>query len=253
PSFDTPKGVREILHRKPGDVVSQFLLGYSTTLHLIRLMGSDISDAIAKSFAAFQAGSAKKPLRDLERKLEVLEARHYLKDGKLTGKGQFCTKLAGFEIQLTELYWDGCFEDLDPIQCAIICAAIIHQSRPRDSSVNLEINPIPQNIVNKSRKRLREFRKAEVASGFDPIVHLLDFGLAAPLSFWLTGTDLPDLQRYTSMQEGDLVRAFRLTVQVLRQLAWSLPKDNPVAENCRKAIALINRNEVDAERQLNIN
>ncbi|MFT7620298.1 MAG: superfamily II RNA helicase, partial [Planctomycetota bacterium] len=41
PSFDTPKGVREILHRKPGDVVSQFLLGYSTTLHLIRLMGSD--------------------------------------------------------------------------------------------------------------------------------------------------------------------------------------------------------------------
>ncbi len=253
PSFDTPKGVREILHKKPGDVVSQFLLGYSTTLHLIRLMGPDISAAVAKSFAAFQAGSAKKPLRDLECKLQVLTDRHYLSDGQLTGKGQFCTKLAGFEIQLTELYWEGCFEDLDPIQCAIICAAIIHQSRPRDTSARLEINPIPRPIVNKTRKRLREFRKAEVAAGFEPIVNLLDFGLAAPLNAWLTGSTLPDLQRWTSMQEGDLVRAFRLTVQVLRQLAWALPKDNSVAENCRAAILLINRNEVDAEAQLNTN
>ncbi len=252
PAFDSPKGVREILHKKPGDVISQFLLGYSTTLHLIRLMGPDISSAVAKSFAAFQAGSAKKPLRDLERKLQVLEARHYLQDGQLTGKGEFCTKLAGFEIQLTELYWEGCFEDLSAMQCAIICAAIVHQSRPRDSSARMEVNPIPRPIVNKSRKRLREFRKAEVEAGFDPIVHLLDFGLAAPLHAWLTGSSLSDLGRLTSMQEGDMVRAFRLTVQVLRQLAWSLPKDNAVAENCREAISLINRAEVDAEAQLNI-
>ncbi len=251
PTFDTNKGVREILYRKPGDVKSQFLLGYSTTLHLVKLMGADIGDAVARSFLAFQAGNPRKPLRDLKRKLEVLEERHYLEDGKLTGKGEFCTKLAGFEIQLTELFWEGCFEDLDAHQCAILCAAIIHQSRPRDVSMRLEVNPIPRPIVNKSRKRLREFRKAEVRAGFDPIVHLLDFGLSAALKAWLEGTRLADLHRWTSMQEGDLVRAFRLTVQVLRQLAWALPKELAVAENCRAAITMINRDEIDAERQLN--
>ena len=39
-------------------------------------------------------------------------------------------------------------------------------------------------------------------------------------------------------------------VQVLRQLAWALPSDHHVSQACRTAIDLINRDEVDAEKQL---
>jgi superfamily II RNA helicase len=60
------------------------------------------------------------------------------------------------------------------------------------------------------------------------------------------------MRRMTTMQDGDIVRAFRLTVQVLRQLSWALPANNFVAENCRTAIGLINRAEIDAEHQLEV-
>ena len=40
--------------------------------------------------------------------------------------------------------------------------------------------------------------------------------------------------------------------QVLRQLAWALPRDHHVAQAYSTAISLINRDEVDAERQLQV-
>ncbi|MCB9833646.1 MAG: DEAD/DEAH box helicase [Planctomycetes bacterium] len=249
---DEVKLIQETIYKKAGAIRSQFSLGYSTTLNLVKLLGEKVPDAVRRSFMAFQSGSAKKPLADLSQKMAALEERGYLQDFELTGKGSFCARINGFEIQLTELFWDGCFEDLDATQTAMLCAAIIHESRPRDSSVLLEMNLVPDAIARRARKRIREFRKSEAKAGYDPVVRNLDYALSAPLQAWINGEDFASLRRLTTMQDGDIVRAFRLTVQVLRQLAWALPPDNWVAENCRTAISLINRDEIDAEHQLEV-
>ncbi|MEZ6195243.1 MAG: DEAD/DEAH box helicase [Planctomycetota bacterium] len=250
PEVDTAKIVGEIIHKKPGAIRSRFDLGYSTILNLHRLMGRDIAPAVEKSFAAFQRGSTEEPLALLRARLRVLEERQYLGESGPTGKGRFCARLAGFEVHLTELYWDGCFEDLDPVEIAMVASAIVHSPRPRDRASRVEFSAIPDLVMRRSRKRIREFRRSEMKNGILDLAKHLDFGLAPAIEAWSQGADFARLARGLGKQDGDLVRALRLTIQVLRQLAWALPKDNHVAVACRGAIEMLNRDEVDAEAQL---
>ncbi len=251
--FDTPRKVGDLIHKRPGAVTSQFNLGYSTIINLVELMGSDVHLAIEKSLLAYQLGSARQPLESMRQRREVLEARGYMDaDNTITGKGRFCGRIHGFEIPLTELFWDGCFEGLDALSCAVLCASTVFEARRNAMPPVMEMNPLPKKLRNRAQKRMREFVRAELAAGIEKTVRELDFGLASAIDAWANGESFERLGRYTDLGEGDLVRSFRLTIQVLRQLAWALPKDNPTAEAANAAIALLNRDEVDAERQLNV-
>ncbi|MCA9321626.1 MAG: hypothetical protein KDB53_12875, partial [Planctomycetes bacterium] len=252
PQYDNAKVVGEILHKKPGAITSQFDLGYATTLNLVKLLGDQVGTAVEKSFSAFQRKSPRHALENLEAVLQVLRERHYLDRSGLTGKGRFCAKLAGFEVHLTELFWEGCFEDLDTTQTALLCAAIIYETRSRGGQNRpvIEDNSIPGRIMNRARKRVREFRRSEDEVDRPSLLKELDFGLSFPLRSWMLGGSFEEVRRAADMQDGDLVRSFRLTVQVLRQLSWALPQDHHLTDACRTAIQLINRDEVDAEKQL---
>lgn len=251
--FDTPRKVGDLIHKKPGAVYSQFNLGYSTIINLVELMGNNVHQAIEKSLLAFQLGSPKQPLAAMKQRREVLESRGYLEpNNDITGKGRFCSRIHGFEIPLTELFWDGCFEGLDPLGCAVLCAATVFESRKNAAEPQFDRNPLSRNLRNRAQKRMREFARAELAAGIEKTVRELDFGLASAIDAWAQGETFSGLGRYTSLLDGDLVRSFRLTIQVLRQLAWALPKDNPTAEAASAAITLLNRDEVDAERQLSV-
>jgi superfamily II RNA helicase len=253
PKYDSPGKVMDILHKRPGSVSSKFALGYTTILNLSRLLGDEIETAVNKSFAAYQQRSAAKPLAALRKKLAVLQARHYLDGRELTDKGSFCARINGFEIQIAELFWEGCFEDLTPLQCAVLCAAIIYEPRSTDTGAGgFAMSPLPENIVNRAVKRVQEFRRAEVKEKCIEVIRPLDFTLASAISHWASGASFNDMRQHTAMQDGDLVRAFRLTVQVLRQLAWALPDVHHVARSCQEAITLLNRDEIDAERQLKV-
>lgn len=253
PKYDTVGKVNDILNKRPGAVSSKFALGYATILNLSKILGDNIETAVERSFAAFQQQSVQKPLLGLRKKLAVLRAQQYLDGFEMTDKGSFCSRINGFEIQLAELFWDGCFEDLDSLQAACLCAAIIYEPRSSDAGGGgFSMSPIPENIRNRATKRVQEFRRTEAKEKCIEMIRPLDFALSTPLVAWANGASFHDMRQHTSMQDGDLVRAFRLTVQVLRQLAWALPEDNRVGQVCRKAIELLNRDEIDAERQLKV-
>ena len=136
--------------------------------------------------------------------------------------------------------------------CAVLCAAIVYAPKPTDPGSPIDVEVMPPRLRNRARKRVREFRRAEAATGIEQMQKPLDFGLTGPLVDWFNGEPFAVVAAGTSMQEGDLVRSLRLTIQVLRQLAWSLPADHHVAQTCRTAIEVINRDEVDAEAQLRV-
>ncbi len=252
PEFDSPKRIAEILHKKPGAIKSRFSLGYSTILNLKTLMGDDIGEAVEKSFAAFQTGNAKMPLLDLKKKLRVLNDRGYLDDQGTTGKGRFCSRINGFEVHLAEFFWDGILEDLDPIPLAVLCEAIIYSPRGRETGHAFMRSPLPQATLNRSKKLIRDFRKAETRNGIIELTKPLDFGLSGAIESWMLGASFGQVSRRTGMQDGDFVRSIRLAIQVLRQLAWALPREHHVSDHAHQAIQLLNRDEVDAEKQLKV-
>ena len=61
-----------------------------------------------------------------------------------------------------------------------------------------------------------------------------------------------DLEELTNASFGDLVRTFRLTVQLLKQIRKAMPSNPDLARKLSLCIDILNRDEVDALRQLQL-
>ena len=70
------------------------------------------------------------------------------------------------------------------------------------------------------------------------------------MEYWLQGTQFAKILPHTDTDEGEVVRYFRMAVQILREI-----KDNPISsyiltERIKETVRMINRDVVDAEKQL---
>jgi len=70
------------------------------------------------------------------------------------------------------------------------------------------------------------------------------------MEYWLRGTEFSKILPHTDTDEGEVVRYFRMTIQILREI-----RDNPIsspllAERIKETVRMINRDVVDAEKQL---
>jgi len=54
---------------------------------------------------------------------------------------------------------------------------------------------------------------------------------------------------YTDADEGEIIRQFRMAVQILREIL-DTPASTALKDRVKKAIYIINRDIIDAERQL---
>ncbi len=81
--------------------------------------------------------------------------------------------------------------------------------------------------------------------GIDPLI----FGIAQA---WAEGESFAVLESMGNLAPGDLVRTFRMTIQLLRQVFHAIPRGDPVQETLREAVDRIDRDVVDAKRQLEL-
>jgi superfamily II RNA helicase len=249
--FDAPKEVTKVIFGKVEALVSRFNLNYSAILNLHELLGEDIYSAVDRSFAAYQrGGNPKKEREKLASRLKILDRFGYLNGPKLTGKGRIAARMNGYEIQLTELYWSGCFESLTAEECAILVMGIVFE--PRKGEYERIMMQGMGSVRNRARKRISEFRKMERKLGLANTLKPLDWGLSAAVRAWTQGAPFWDLRDFTTSRDGDLVRSFRMGVQLLRQFAQAVPGDEELTDRLWEAFALLNRDEVDAEAQIRL-
>jgi superfamily II RNA helicase len=250
--YDTPKDVKRVVFSRIDPITSRFNLSYSSTLNLFGRMGNDVFGAVDRSFAAFQRkGGAEAERRALSKRLEVLRARGYVQGDELAPKGRFASKINAYEIHIAELFWAGLFESLDLEMTAILVVAIVFEARRGDLHERFE-SAKAATVKNRAIKKMVEFAKSERACGLDDSQKPLDFGLSSTVQAWMRGCRFEDLRNFTSAQDGDIVRNFRLAVQVLRQFAWAVREHPELHERLLNTIARLNRDEVDAERQLTL-
>ena len=69
---------------------------------------------------------------------------------------------------------------------------------------------------------------------------------------WSQGCDFEDLPQYADLADGDFVRSFRLVVDLLRQIRRAAAEMSSLGNKLSRSIDKINRDVVDAERQLRI-
>ena len=108
------------------------------------------------------------------------------------------------------------------------------------------INP----LMSGPSRMMKKFRAREEALGIDTPLKELDARLSTAVYEWSSGCTFEELEDYTDSPPGDLVRYFRLASDLLRQMKRVVSKDDILFDKIGLCISKINRDVVDAERQL---
>jgi superfamily II RNA helicase len=247
--------IERVIHGSIEPIRSQFNLSYATLLTLWERMGDRIHTAAEKSFANFDAGPGRGgrqlqgKVSQIRRRLSVLKSLGYLRDGKLTPKGRFARQIQGYELQVSELLFRGLLKELDEEELAVLFHAIVYEAKKADWARKHDSGRLKW-MKKTAWSATDEIGKAEERAQLEDRTKPLEFKLAGAMAAWARGCDWRDLEAHTSASDGDLVRFFRLALQLLRNTYHALEKDDPLRERLRNASRRINRDVIDAERQL---
>lgn len=184
----------------------------------------------------------------LARRIKILKRMGYMDDKKLLPRGAVAARIFGYELQFTELYFNGFFEERTPEEINVAASAVVHESRRLASYRKVEDKKLKR-ILATAAEMVKDIQELEREEGSPTQVKPLDYGLAKGMLEWCRGCDFDALKNFTTEDDGDIVRSFRLTVDFLRQMRRAIP-DKPFQEKLRACIDLIYRDVVDAEAQL---
>jgi superfamily II RNA helicase len=232
---------------------SQFNLSYATLLTLYERLGDRIVQAAEKSFANFGTHERvwRGKLEQMKKKMSVLRALGYLRDRHLTERGAFAKNIQGYELQVTELLFKGVLRQLGEEELAVLFNAVTYEAKKSDWHRRFE-NPRQRWMRKAAYQAVDRVLAEEDAVDLEDRTQELDFRLASAVHAWAKGCEWGQLESHTSASDGDLVRALRLTLQLMRNALYALPRTDPLRDRLRGAVARINRDVVDAERQLRL-
>jgi len=247
---------------KPEPVVSRFRLTYSTILHLLALLGRErLYDAWEKSFNQYQhrAGNRKQRERNqrqqrqhVDAHLDFLEELGYIEDGdQLTARGRMARSLYGWELQITEMLFRGSLENLPAEALGMVFTALVHEERRR-----WDAPFVSSRLFGGVRRHLSQMLSRLAAREAEARVpcpmKLPDWGLSTAVVGWMRGAPFEDLEEAEGATPGDICRVLRMTLQLMRQLKRVIDPSWDLSDRLEEAIEAINRDEVDARRQLEL-
>ncbi|MCU0651026.1 MAG: DEAD/DEAH box helicase [Candidatus Omnitrophica bacterium] len=242
--------VKQVIYNPPEKVSSQFNISYATILNLYEKYGNKLSDIYPLTLHYFQTkkNQQTEALRLLDAKLNLLKNLGFIEGNALSAKGKFGKTVYGYELMLSELYSRNIFEQLDEFELGILAVSTIFE--PRKNQEIFALSKSTRRIRSACEEIYKEIRDKELKHRIYPISKCPYFHMSQAMEYWLRGTEFGKLVRFTDTDEGEIVRYFRMSIQVLREI-----HDNPVAseilkQRIKETIRVINRDVVDAEKQL---
>jgi len=241
--------VNQVIYGAPEKVESKFNASYATVLNLYAKYKEKLYEIYPLSFHYFQANkhSRKKALDLLYNKVRLLKDLGYIKNNSITKKGEFASKIYGYELSLAELYERGILENLSETELGILCLGLVFE--PRKTSILPKLNRTVKSIKNITDSVLGNIEKAERKLNIRPSSKKYYYHLSPCLEAWIRNESFDNILRCTDSDEGEIIRYFRMTVQILREL-MDTPCSHEFKEKAVKLIRIINRDIIDAEKQL---
>jgi superfamily II RNA helicase len=244
--------VDRLLHGEPEPVRSRFNTAYATLLNLYRRHGRGLLDLFPQTlYYAQTSGAARRTgLEAMQRKLDLLAAMGYITPTELTAKGAFGAWVYGYELLLTELYTDGRLAGPDAVGLAVLMAALVYEPRP--ASPPPKAHQLSKRLGQLCREPLERIHKQEARFHIHPKTKAPAFHLSQAMEAWMHQQPFERITKLCDADEGEIVRYFRMAVQLLRQLAQAPAVEARLRARAGQALARINRDVIDAEAQLRL-
>lgn len=173
--------------------------------------------------------------------IEILQHFECLDNLVPTKLGQIAAAIRGEnELWLGLVFASGQLDNLDPHHLAAAIAALVTETPRPDSKVYFDLSEQVGEALSKLRGIRRQMfqlqRRYNVAL---PI--WLEFELIAVVEQWALGMEWVELCDRTSLDEGDLVRILRRTLDLLSQIPHVPHLSPALKSNTQRAIQLIDR------------
>ena len=246
----SPEEVRRIIYNPPEEVRSQLNNAYATILNLYEKHKEEIYKIYPLSLHYFQSRrhEQKEALRLIEAKVKLLRELNYIRQDTITEKGRFAKSVYGYELILSELHAENLLEQLDEFGLGILAAAVVFEPRknqalPAISKSSRRIRAACEQVFAGIKERERRYR-------IYPLSKPPYFHLSGCIESWLRGADFHKILQCTDTDEGEIVRYFRMSVQILREIGEAKVASPLLKERIRETTRVINRGIIDAEKQL---
>ncbi len=173
--------------------------------------------------------------------IEILQTFDCLDDLTPTRLGQATAAIRGDnELWLGLACMSGELNSLDPHHLAAACAALVTEVARPDSWTRYrlagEVEEALGGLRNIRRRLFQLQRRHEVAA---PV--WLEYDLVALVEQWALGAEWLELVGNTSLDEGDVVRMLRRTLDLLSQIPFVPHISQELKDNARRATQLCDR------------
>ena len=180
-------------------------------------------------------------------RMDLLRNLDYLNDDGLLPRGKISSQIFGYELQFTEMFFEGVFEGLNDEGLCLLVSCIIFESRRGVPRRRIKEKSL-QWVIDQADEIVRHLRNIEHQAGLPNRVEPLDTGMADTVLAWCRGANFEEL-RAANLDDGDLVRNFRLIVDFMRQMKRAI-NEPMFRDKVDRCVKLIYRDVVDAEAQL---
>ena len=242
--------IKRIIYGEAEKVDSQFNTSYATLLHLYEKYNERFLEIYPLSYHFYQANVRRKDeaCNLLRQKINFLKACGYIKNNRLTDKGIFACNVYGYEIILSELFEKGYMENFNELELAVLMAAVVFEPRRNDTLPRLSRQT--KNLNNLTEKLMRQILRQESRLKIFPYSKVPYYHLSNAVECWVGGGSFSKAVSLSTADEGELVRYFRMLCQLLREVLSNRLSSEALKEKISRLIPKINRDIVDAERQL---
>jgi superfamily II RNA helicase len=177
--------------------------------------------------------------------IEVLQHCGGLQDLLPTALGQTAASLRGDnELWLAWVLSSGLLDDLPPQQLAAACAALVTETARVDSFANYNVSIGVELALEKARPFRRQLfqlqRRWQIAL---PV--WLELDLVGLVEQWALEVPWTDLCAETNLDEGDIVRLLRRTLDFLSQIPYAPHVSDALRQNAQRAKRLLDRPPVN--------
>jgi superfamily II RNA helicase len=149
---------------------------------------------------------------------------------------------------LSELYSQNILEQLDEFALGILSTAAVFE--PRKNQHMPHLSKAARKVKRVCEEMHEEIKKKEMKYRIYPVSKPAYFHLSASIEGWLRGTNFDKILQFTDTDEGEVVRYFRMAIQILREISDAPVSSHILKEKIKETIRVINRDIVDAEKQL---
>jgi superfamily II RNA helicase len=242
---------KRIIYGPAEEVKSQLNTSYATILNLYEKYKDELFKIYPLSLHYFQSrkNEQNEALRLIESKLKLLKDWGHIYDNTLTQKGSFAKTAYGYELILSELYEQKILEQLNESELGVIASSLVFEPR-KDQRHSLSLSKSSRNLKSICEDIYDKIKKREQRFKIYPFSKLPYFNLSTTMEAWLRGTSFDKILRFSDTDEGEVVRYFRMSVQILREISEAEVVSYLLKDRIKEAIRVINRDVVDAEKQL---